>query len=124
MLADLAFYKGRTSDLEAQVVAANLSRDNWKGLYESEKKRADEIQGERIRILTEQSAADRQKIGEQNAEIIRLKSDRKWWFAAGAVAGGFGGYYIGKNQDRIVQTVSGNNFAPPSAATFGTKFRF
>jgi hypothetical protein len=120
MLADREFFKKRAEDAEAQLAAAVISRDNWKGLYESEKKRADEIQGERIKILTDQAIADRQKIGELNAQVISLKSSRKWWFGAGVVSGGFGGYYIGKNQNRIVQAVAPQQ----SAVQFGTSLKF
>lgn len=120
-LADRDFYKQRAENAEAVVTALTASRDQWKALYEAEKVRADTIQGGRIGQLQAaldlaktQMDADRQKIGEQNAEIIRLKSGRKWWFGVGAVLGGVGGYFIGRNQDQI-QTliVPGQNRPAP-----------
>lgn len=107
-LADRDFYKQRAEAAEAQRDAAVQSRENWKALFESEKRRADEIQGGRIGELQKaldlaktQMDADRQKIGEQNAQIISLKAGRKWWFAAGAALGGVGGFFVGKNVNQI-----------------------
>lgn len=122
LAADRDFQKTRAEQAEQQRDEAIKSRDSWKGLYESEKVRADNIQGERIKILTDQSIADRQKIGELNAQVISLKSSRKWWFGVGAVAGGFAGYYVGKNRDRAIQLI--NPTAQPSAFNFGTNIKF
>jgi hypothetical protein len=142
IIADREFYKASFEESERQRVATIGSRDKWKELYESEKKRADEIQGGRIdeskaeaddlrKALDkakEQMADDRQKIGEQNAEIISLRSSRKWYAGFGFAAGAAAGYYIGKNQDRIVQAASGftgQRFTPPpSRYNFGARFNF
>jgi hypothetical protein len=121
LAADRDYQKSRADEAARQSSEWQSSAAKWEALYLSEKKRADEIQGQRIQILTDQAIADRQKIGELNAQVISLKSSRKWWFGAGAVVGGFGGYYIGKNRDRAVQIISGSQ---PSAFNFGTSFKF
>jgi hypothetical protein len=144
MLADLAFYKATAAEAQEQNAQLVKSRDSWKALYESEKSRADNTQGGRIDELQKevgdlkaevatyktQADADRQKIGDQNAQIISLKSGRKWWFGVGALAGAAAGYYVGHNQQRIVTAVTGNGLAapgfapPPSTFNFGGKIHF
>ena len=82
---------------------------NWRGLYLAEKSRADVTQESRVTEtksandalqkanfeLHNQHTADVQKLGEQNAEIIGLKSSRKYYFGFGALTGGVAGYVIG-----------------------------
>jgi Skp family chaperone for outer membrane proteins len=90
------------------------SSADWKANAEKETYRADVTQGGRIKelegavaeekksnfFLRQQSDDDRQKIGEQNFKIAKLKSERKWWFitgfGTGAATGGFAGYQAGK----------------------------
>lgn len=136
-LADRDFYKASFEESERQKIALATQRDSWKGLYESEKNRADNIQGGRVdehqaevkdlrdalQKSKDQNAADRQKLGEQNAEIISLRSSQKWYAGTGFVAGAVAGYYFGRNQDRIVTAATG--FAPPqSRFNFGARFSF
>lgn len=109
LIADKEFYKQEAENAKRERDEAIGSRDRWKGLYESEKKRADEIQGQRIDNFKDQAVADRQKIGEQNARIIKLESSRKWYFILGSAAGAAAGYYIGQNQDRIINTITPAN---------------
>lgn len=113
-LADRDFYKQRAENAEAMNTAIVASRDSWKSLYEAERVRADTIQGGRIKELEAagvqykaQADADRQRIGELNAEVIRLKAGRKWWLATGAVVGGVAGYFVGKNIDRAITLLPG-----------------
>lgn len=136
IIADREFYKAAFEESERQRAALVTARDNWRSLYEAEKLRADIVQGGQVAELKaevkdvraaldtakDQMALDRQKIGEQNAEIIRLKSSRKWYFGLGAAAGAVGGYLVGKNQDRIVTAATGN--LAPSRFNFGAKFNF
>lgn len=124
-LADRDFYKQRAENAEAMNTAITASRDSWKALYEAEKVRADTVQGGRIDALQAaldvakaQMADDRQKIGEQNAEIIRLKSGQKWWFAVGAGVGGVAGYFIGANIDKATTILL------PQQNRLGFKVRF
>lgn len=136
IIADREFQRQRAENAEAQVAAVESSREGWRKLYEAEKLRADAVQGGRIdelqkanteltaanRELHVQAAADKQKIGEQNAQILKLRSDRKWWFGAGAVVGGFGGYYIGKNAGTIRAFIPGSG--ERDASRFGATFKF
>jgi hypothetical protein len=130
LAADRDYQKSRADEAERQSSEWQKSASKWEALYVSEKKRADEIQGQRVQILTDQAAADRQKVGEQNAEIISLKSSRKWYFGAGVAAGAVAGYYIGKNRERIVQAVTPSSSLqplfqpPPSKFNLGAAFRF
>ncbi len=126
-MADVEFYKQKAANLERSEAAAKASAKDWESLYLKEKDRADRVQGGRVEELTKantelhaQTTADRQKIGELTAENISLRSGRKWWFGVGAAIGAVGGYYIGKNQERIVQT-----FVPvQNRPQFGATFRF
>lgn len=109
----------------------------WQKLFLSEKSRADNIQGGRITEsqaanedlkkanieLHNQHAADIIKIGEQNAEIIKLKGDRKWIFGAGIVVGGVGEYLINRqfNKPVAVPTALVRMATRPQ---FGLKLRF
>lgn len=108
--ADAVFWEKTAKDKDDQITAANTSATNWKGLYLSEKDRADRVQGGRIDEIKDanvdlklviskletQAKADAQKIGEQNAEIISLKSSRKWYFGTGAVVGATAGFFGGR----------------------------
>ena len=125
IIAEREFYKASFEESEKQRTALTASRDGWKTLYESEKQRADVVQGGRVdalqvalNIAKDQMADDRVKIAEQNAEIIKLKGSRKWIFAAGAALGGVGGYYVG----RKTATNTFNVTQPPNQ--FGAAFRF
>lgn len=110
IIADREFYKKSFEEAQAQKARVEQSRDGWKSLFEAEKLRADEVQGGRVDELKkevgdlrlantklhDQHAADTKHMGEQNAEIADLKSARKWWFGAGTVLGGAGGYLLGR----------------------------
>lgn len=115
-LADRDFYKQRAENAERGEAAAKASATSWENLYLKEKDRADRVQGGRVDALQgaldtakDQMADDRQKIGEQNARIIKLESSRKWYFILGSAAGAAAGYYIGQNQDRIINTITPAN---------------
>jgi hypothetical protein len=102
LAADRDYQQARADEAEKQSAQWKASSENWRGLYESEKHRADDVQGGRIDLLTkanaalhDQADADKQKIGEQNFTIKKLKSERKWWFVTGAIAGGAVGGYVG-----------------------------
>lgn len=129
MAADYEFQKARADEAESQLAAWQKSSADWRALYLSEKDRADRVQGGRIdesagaisdlqkanAEYKSQATSDRQKIAEQNAEIIKLKSGRKWWFAAGAAAGGVGGYFVGNRTAKaggIVNVITGTPAAP------------
>lgn len=119
MAADRDYWKGVADDRQAQIDAAQKSNENWRKIAASETDRADRVQGgrvtevkaantdfkEAIDLFKTSQAADRQKIGEQNAEIISLKSSRKWYFFTGTALGAVAGGYIGR------QTCS-NGFIP------------
>lgn len=106
---DRDYWKGVAEDRQSQLDAANRSAENWKKIAASETDRADRVQGGRVTetqaALTDlqkanfelhnQHTSDVRKIGEQNAEIISLKSARKYYFAFGALSGGVAGYVIG-----------------------------
>jgi len=77
-----------------------LSAANWQKLYLAEKDRADRVQGGRIDELLKANAAykdqaenDRQRLGELDFKIRKLKSQRKWWFATGLGTGVVAGAY-------------------------------
>jgi hypothetical protein len=107
---DAKFWQSTATDQKSQIAAANESAANWQKLYLSEKDRADRVQGGRIdevkdanvalklaiAKLEAQARRDADKIGEQNEEIISLKSSRKWYFGAGAVGGGVLGFFGGR----------------------------
>ena len=85
------------------------SSADWKALYESEKARADGIQESRITELKgandelakanffykQQAADDKQRLGEQEFKIRKLKSERKYYFATGFGLGFGTGTYAG-----------------------------
>ncbi len=108
IVADRDYYKAAFEESERQRAAWQKSSADWKALYESEKSRADGVQESRIKALSDANAelskanffykqqadADRQKIGEQNFTIRKLKSERKWFFAAGFGLGALTGYQV------------------------------
>ncbi len=107
------YFKAAFEESENQKNLWRKSSADWKALYESEKARADGVQESRIAELRrandeltkansfykQQAADDRQKLGEQEFTIRKLKSERKWYFAAGFgtgfAAGGYLGYRFG-----------------------------
>lgn len=134
LAADRDFWKGIADDAKEQITALQASVTNWHGLYMSEKARADGVQENRIaevkaatKALTDantelhnQHADDVRKIGEQNAEIIKLKSSRKWYFGTGAAIGAAVGYYIGHNGMPGLPGIANR----PANRGFGFKFQF
>lgn len=107
IIADRDYEKARADEAERQRAAWQASSEKWQGLYTSEKKRADEIQGGRleekdnvITQLRQQAADDRQEIGRLNFQVEKYKGQRKWFFVAGAGAGAavgaYGGFQAGK----------------------------
>jgi hypothetical protein len=103
LAADRDYEKARADEAVRQAEAWKGSAANWQKLYESEKDRADRVQGERIDLLQRanaeyktQAEADRQRLGELEFTIRKLKSQRKWWFAAGAGIGAAAGVYTTK----------------------------
>jgi hypothetical protein len=128
LAADRDFQKARADDAVNQSLEWQRSVAKWETLYLAEKRRADEVQGGRVGDLTaanvelhKQADADRVKIGELNAEIISLKAGRKWWFVAGAVAGGVAGYAVGASREKIQTIVTG---LPQARPQFGMKLSF
>jgi len=116
ILADREYYKQSYEESERQRTAITASRDSWRALYEAEKYRADNVQGEQVRkleaalkISQDQMRDDRQKIGELTADNIKLKSSRKWYFilglGAGAAGGGYLGHKIGNNGTQSPNTL-------------------
>jgi hypothetical protein len=111
-VAERDSFKAAFEEQTRQKEAWKISAESWQSLFESEKRRADETQGARIAALEktvdelgkanfqyrQQTDADRRHISEQNAQIIRLKSARKWYFLSGFgtgfAAGGFTGYQV------------------------------
>lgn len=112
LLAERDFYKQASEDATDQKEAWKRQVDEWKKLYEAEKSRADVTQGSRIeelqkvidnlnkangelfranQIYLEQSRIDLDRMKSQDSKIASLKSQRKWYFVAGAGAGFLGG---------------------------------
>ncbi len=101
IIADRDYQQARADEAVRQSDAWRLSASNWEALYRSEKLRADVTQENRIAELQKANAAykdqaenDRQRLGEMEFKIRKLKSQRKWFFAAGLGAGLYGGYRI------------------------------
>lgn len=134
IIADRDFEKGRADEAIKQRDYWKTSAAEWKVLFESEKARADGIQEQRIdavknavaemqkanKLLHDQAEADRKKIGEQQAKIISLKSDRKWWVSGGAVAGAAATFLIIRALDNNNIPVPG--FAPTIAQSRQVRF--
>jgi hypothetical protein len=109
-VADADYWEKTAHDKEDQIKAANDSVASWKGLYLSEKDRADRVQGGRIDEIKDantdlkrsvdkleaQAGRDRDKISEQNAEIIGLQSSRKWYAFTGGITGAVVGFFGGR----------------------------
>jgi len=107
---DAIFWEKTSKDKEDQIKAANDSAASWKGLYLSEKDRADRVQEKRAVEAT--AAANDFKeanfeLRSQNTELKRekrdleddvtsLKSGRKWYFTAGAATGAVAGFFGGR----------------------------
>ncbi len=103
--ADRDHQEARANEAERQAADWQASAGKWQKLYDAEKDRADRVQGGRIAELQkanefyrEQAEADKQRLGELEFRIRKLKNQRKYWFGAGAAIGGaagaFGGYKI------------------------------
>jgi hypothetical protein len=143
--ADREFQKNRADEAERQSSEWQRSSERWRGLYESEKRRADEIQEKRVSelnaavgefrtevaelrkangFLQDQAKSDKEQIGQLNFDVRKLKSERKFYFAGGVGVGAVGGFYIGKNigkaQEIIVNTLS----PPASRNSFRATFQF
>lgn len=95
-------YKTAYEDEQKKSAGWEASATSWKGLYESEKRRADEVQGGRITELLkanqaykDQAALDQQRLGQLEFDNRKLKSQRKYWFGAGLATGGVAGGYVG-----------------------------
>lgn len=109
-VADAVFWEKTAKDKEDQIKAANDSATSWKGLYLSEKDRADRVQEKRATEATSAATSFQQanfELREQNTELKRekrdledkvtsLKSSRKWYFGAGVVTGGGIGFFGGR----------------------------
>lgn len=144
--ADREFQKNRADEAERQRDAFKGSAESWRQLYESEKNRADVVQGGRVdelqkaiadykseigelkkanAFLHDQADRDREQIGQLNFDVRKLKSERKFWFAGGALIGAAAGGYVGYNARRFASTaltaVSGNR---PAANAFRATFQF
>ena len=103
LAAEREFYKRSFEESERQSSEWRRSAENWRKLYEAEKDRADRVQEGRVTELQkavaafkDQAEADRQRLGELEFRIRKLKSQRKWWFAAGAAVGVAGGVQIAR----------------------------
>lgn len=109
IIADRDYWKARATEEEEQKDKWKTSSAKWQNLYESEKFRADGVQENRIAELTEankalkasvfelrvQADSDRQRLGEQQFTINKLKSARKWYFATGLGVGFGAGFFTG-----------------------------
>lgn len=103
LAADRDYQQARADEAIRQRDAWKDSAANWQKLYLAEKDRADRVQGGRVAELEkaisaykDQAAADRERLGEMEFKIRKLKGERKWWLALGAVAGGIGGWQLAK----------------------------
>lgn len=101
--AEREFYKASFEDEQKKSAGWQQSASDWKKLYESEKVRADEVQGGRIAELLkansaykDQAALDKQRLGELEFTVRKVKAQRKWWLAVGFGSGLYGGYKLGK----------------------------
>ena len=109
IIADRDYWKARAEEEARQKDEWKKSSATWEKLFESEKYRADVLQENRITELKEanksltsanfqlreQSAADRERLSEQQFTINKLKSSRKWYFAAGLGVGFGTGLFTG-----------------------------
>lgn len=113
LIADREAQKKRADEAERQSKEWQKSAADWQKHSEAETYRADVVQETRIKKLTDantslgkanfefrqQSVADRQKIGELEADNIKLRASRRIYFAlgaaGGAAVGGFVGYKAG-----------------------------
>lgn len=100
IIADRDYEKARADEAMKQLDGWRTSATNWQLLYDAEKKRADVTQEGRISELLKANAAykdqaenDRIRLGELDFKVRKLKSERKWWFAAGAGTGLAAGVY-------------------------------
>lgn len=101
--AEREFYKSAYEDSLRKAASWQQSASDWKKLYESEKLRADEVQGGRIAELLkansaykDQAALDKQRLGELEFTVRKVKAQRRWWLAVGFGGGLYGGYKLGK----------------------------
>jgi hypothetical protein len=107
---DRDFWQAAAKDKDDQLAAANKSAADWKTLYLAEKDRADRVQEKRATEATA-AATDFQKanveLRDQNTDLKRekreledkltgAKAQRKWYFATGGIAGGFLGFFGGR----------------------------
>lgn len=95
-------YKTAYEDEKQRSATWERSAGDWKNLYEAEKRRADDVQGGRIAELLkanqaykDQAALDKQRLGELEFSVRKLKSQRKWWFGGGLAIGAAGGTLAG-----------------------------
>ena len=102
IIADRDYEKARADEAVSQAESWKVSAGSWRVLYLAEKDRADRVQGGRVEELLKANAAykaqaenDRERLGELEFKVRKLKSQRKWWFAAGAAGGLAGGLKIG-----------------------------
>jgi len=140
LAADRDHWKGIAEDREAQLAESNKSVFRWKGLFESEKERADRIQESRITAVKDAVASleranfelhnQSDDLKRENRDLkddnIRLRNSRKWYFTAGAAIGSAGGFYagwqLGKGNVRI--PTFGESLHQTQARSIGVKFRF
>lgn len=104
--ADRDYQQSRADEAARQADAWKLSSANWQALYLAEKDRADRVQGGRVDELQKAIAAykdqaenDRQRLGELDYKVRKLRSERKWWFALGFGTGAVTGGYAVKKFD-------------------------
>lgn len=101
ILAALEFQTKRADAAEARSAEWQRQADEWKGLYSSEKERADLLKqatGERrdaqaqtafaVQLLRDQHADDKLEIARQNDRIRSLERSRFKWAVGGFVLGG------------------------------------
>lgn len=110
---DAVSYKKEAEEAKRQSAEWETSAKNWKSLFEAEKLRADNVQAQALKEcdaskvdlakanfqLHRQADEDREKIGNLQFDIRKLKANRKWVFTAGfgtgLAIGGYTGYKIG-----------------------------
>lgn len=145
LAADRDFQKNRADLAETQGAEWKGQAEKWRALYESEKNRADNVQGGRVAelqaanndfksevaqlklsigYLRDQSVKDKEQIGQLNFDVRKLKSERKYIFTGGVLVGGAAGFYAGKNFNRARDSVVNILTPNGNANRFGATFQF
>lgn len=138
-VADAAFWEKTAKDKDEQIAEANKSAANWKGLYLSEKDRADRVQERRATeataaatdfqganvFLREQNTDLKREKRELEDDLVSCKSSRKYYFFGGLATGAAGGTYIGYKIGKSSGIPGlGDQALPQARPQFGFKLKF